>query len=64
MVGDEKRQAISVSVNYKFKQLLSNFEAQTQEILRNLRLAEKTVAYRKNFSVLLQGHTYYVYYFT
>ena len=39
------------SVEEKFKQLLSNFEAETQEKLSNLRLVEKSVAYKKNSSV-------------
>ena len=35
----------------KFKQLLSNFEAERWENLSNLRLAKKSVAYKKNSSV-------------
>ena len=35
----------------KVKQLLSNFEAQTQEKLSNLRLAEKPVAYKKTLGI-------------
>ena len=38
----------------KVKQLLSNFEAERWENLSNLRLAKKSVAYKKNSSVL--GH--------
>ena len=38
----------------KFKQLLSNFEAERWENLSNLRLAKKSVAYKKNSSVLAQ----------
>ena len=37
----------------KVKQLLSNFEAERWENLSNLRLAKKSVAYKKNSSVLL-----------
>ena len=36
----------------KVKQLLSNFEAERWENLSNLRLAKKSVAYKKNSSVL------------
>ena len=35
----------------KVKQLLSNFEAERWENLSNLRLAKKSVAYKKNSSV-------------
>ena len=35
----------------KVKQLLSNFEAEKWENLSNLRLAKKSVAYKKNSSV-------------
>ena len=35
----------------KFKQLLSNFEAETRKKLSNLRLAEKRVAYKIESSV-------------
>ena len=36
-----------IAFKSKFKQLLSNFEAETQEKLSNLRLAKKSVAYKK-----------------
>ena len=36
----------------KVKQLLSNFEAEIWENLSNLRLTKKSVAYKKNSSVL------------
>ena len=39
------------SVEAKFKQPLSNFEAETRKKLSNLSLAEKTVAYKIESSV-------------
>ena len=39
----------------KVKQLLSNFEAERWENLSNLRLAKKSVAYKKNSSVCINA---------
>ena len=41
------------SVEAKFKQLLSNFEAETSRQLSNLRLADKKVAYKIESSVTI-----------
>ena len=43
------------SVEAKFKQPLSNFEAENRKKLSNLSLAEKTVAYKIESSVSLTG---------
>ena len=50
-----RKEAISGSAKAKFsKLLLSNFETETKEKSSNLRLTEKSVAYKKNSSVLLE----------